>query len=96
MEKQKSKIQDLLKKLSSESFRAYKQTPTETPTGYPVGYLTSSSKKSGQTSPFKESSKFNFLQDKSTPNLQKYLMNKTAISSPFDSSLQNSYLMSPT
>jgi len=91
MEKQKSKIHDILKKMSTQSLRAYKQTPTETPNPYAM----LSPKKSAPTSPFKSSLKSNFLNEKTTQSIRKYALNKTSLGTPYEKSAMLSYISTP-
>lgn len=88
MEKQKSKIHEILKKMSNSSFRAYKQSPTETPN--PYSFV--SPKKTHPTTPLKSSGKANFGH---TVNNRKYAFNKTTYGTPHEKSTMLSYISTP-
>jgi hypothetical protein len=78
MEKQKSKIHEILKKMSNSSFRAYKQSPSDTPNPYSIV----SPKKTVPTTPLKTSMKTNFPHQRNSVNSKKYVFNKTSYGTP--------------
>jgi hypothetical protein len=91
MEKQKSKIHEMLKKMSNSSFRAYKQSPTETPNPY----VFVSPKKSHPTTPLKTSMRANFANQRNSANNRKYALNKTTYGTPHEKSTMLSYISTP-
>lgn len=91
MEKQKSKIQEILKKSSHPSFRAYKQSPTDTPNPYNIAFPN----KTQNTTPLKSSMKSNMPQQRNSSNNRKYALNKTTYSTPQDKSTMLSYISTP-
>lgn len=92
MEKQKSKIHELLKKMSTESFRNFKQSPHETPNPYSFN----SPKKIISNSPLKSSiNRPGYLNQKSSPSARKYALNKTTYGTPYEKSTMLSYISTP-
>ena len=82
MEKHKSKIKDVLKKVSSCNLKGLRATPTETPNPYSI----LSPKKSVPTSPLRSSHKTNLYTHKPTQPAKKYVLNKTTYGSPLEKS----------
>lgn len=78
MEKQKSKIHEILKKMSNSSFRTIKHSPSETPN--PYSFM--SPKKSMNTTPLKSSLKANVPNQRNSSNNRKYALNKTTYGTP--------------
>ena len=93
MEKNKSKIHDMLKKVSSTNFRHYRVSPSETPQLFTLN----SPKKSCPTTPLKSSLKNNnnYQHHKLSKPIQKHLLNKTSYGTPLEKSAMMSYISTP-
>ncbi len=79
MEKHKSKIKEILKKMSNtSSFKTFKSSPMETPNPYNC----TSPKKTHPSSPLKTSIKLNYKIAQNSDSNKKYALNKTTIGTP--------------
>lgn len=91
MEKNRSKIKEVLKKFSNRSTMTLRQTPTDTPNPYSL----LSPKKSMPSSPLKQSVKINTFVNKGPHQSKKYALNKTSYGPTLFNSEIPSYISTP-